>query len=32
VAGDDLPATHVVADRIVWLVDRDAAGDTTLPA
>jgi 6-phosphogluconolactonase len=32
VAGDDLPATRVVADRIVWLVDRDAAGDTTLPA
>ncbi len=32
VAGDDLPATHVVADRIVWLVDGDAAGDTALPA
>jgi 6-phosphogluconolactonase len=31
VAGDDLPATHVVADRIVWLVDADAAGDTPLP-
>ncbi len=32
VAGDDLPATRVVADRIVWLVDRDAVGDTALPA
>ncbi len=31
VAGDDLPATHVVADRILWLVDREAAGDTPLP-
>ena len=31
VAGDDLPATHVVADRILWLVDRDAVGDTPLP-
>ena len=32
VNGDDLPATHVVADRILWLVDREAAGDTPLPA
>jgi 6-phosphogluconolactonase len=32
VAGDDLPATHIAADRIVWLVDRDAVGDTPLPA
>jgi 6-phosphogluconolactonase len=32
VAGDDLPASRVVADRIVWLVDQDAAGDTPLPA
>ncbi len=32
VAGKDLPAAHVAADRIVWLVDRDAAGDTPLPA
>ena len=27
-AGADLPATRVVADRIVWLVDEDAVGDT----
>ncbi len=32
VGGADLPATHVVADRIVWLVDQDAVGDTALPA
>jgi len=33
VAGDDgLPATRVDAERIMWLVDRDAAGDTALPA
>lgn len=33
VAGDeDLPATRLAADRIVWLVDGDAAGDTILPA
>ena len=31
VAGDDLPATRVTADRIVWLVDADAAGDTPPP-
>ncbi len=31
VAGADLPAAHVTADRIVWLVDDDAAGDTPLP-
>lgn len=32
VGGADLPATRVVADRIVWLVDEDAVGDTLLPA
>jgi 6-phosphogluconolactonase len=31
VAGDDLPAAHVVADRVLWLVDQDAVGDTPLP-
>jgi 6-phosphogluconolactonase len=32
VAGDDdLPASRVAADRVVWLVDEDAAGDTALP-
>jgi 6-phosphogluconolactonase len=31
VAGADLPAAQVTADRIVWLVDDDAAGDTPLP-
>lgn len=24
-AGEDLPAAHIAADRIVWLVDREAA-------
>jgi 6-phosphogluconolactonase len=32
VAGADLPATHVTADRIVWLVDEAAAGDTPIPS
>ena len=33
VAGDEgLPATRVDAERIVWLVDPAAAGDTALPA
>jgi len=32
VAGADLPATHLAADRIIWLVDQDAAGDTPLPS
>jgi 6-phosphogluconolactonase len=32
VAGADLPATHVTADRILWLVDEDAVGDTALPS
>ena len=27
-AGADLPAGRVTADRIVWLVDQDAVGDT----
>jgi len=31
VSGSDLPAARVTADRIVWLVDGDAAGDTPLP-
>jgi 6-phosphogluconolactonase len=26
-AGDDLPACHIRADQVLWLVDRDAAGD-----
>ncbi|CAN5205233.1 6-phosphogluconolactonase [soil metagenome] len=25
--GDDLPATHIKAERVVWLADPDAAGD-----
>ena len=25
-AGDDLPAAHVTADRVLWLVDPAAAG------
>ncbi len=32
VAGADLPAGRVTADRIVWLVDQDAVGDTELPS
>jgi 6-phosphogluconolactonase len=32
VAGADLPAGRVTAERVVWLVDADAAGDTPLPA
>ncbi len=32
VAGADLPATRVTADRIVWLVDEDAADGTPLPS
>jgi len=32
VAGADLPASHVTAHRVVWLVDRDAVGDTELPS
>jgi 6-phosphogluconolactonase len=32
VAGADLPAAQVTADRIVWLVDADAAGDTVFSA
>jgi 6-phosphogluconolactonase len=31
VAGEDLPASRVTADEVVWLVDGDAAGDTVLP-
>ncbi len=31
VASADLPATHVTADRILWLVDADAAGDLPVP-
>ena len=31
VAGADLPAARVTADRIVWLVDQDAVGDTDVP-
>jgi 6-phosphogluconolactonase len=27
VDGTDLPAAHVTADRVIWLVDRDAAPD-----
>jgi 6-phosphogluconolactonase len=26
-AGDDLPACNIRADQVLWLVDRDAAGD-----
>ena len=29
-AGADLPAARVTADRVVWLVDADAAGDIDL--
>jgi 6-phosphogluconolactonase len=32
VAGADLPAARVSADRILWLVDEAAAGDTPLPS
>ncbi len=32
VAGEDLPASRVRADEIIWLVDADAAGRTPLPA
>ena len=32
VGGADLPASRVVADRVVWLVDQDAAGDAALPS
>lgn len=32
VAGADVPAGRVTADRIVWLVDQDAVGDTALPS
>ena len=31
-AGADLPATRVTADRVLWLVDSAAAGDTPLPS
>jgi 6-phosphogluconolactonase len=31
VAGDDLPATRVSAEEVVWLVDPDAAGDVVVP-
>ena len=31
VAGEDLPATRVTADEVLWLIDADAAGDTELP-
>lgn len=31
VAGADLPASRVAAERVVWLVDADVAGDTQLP-
>lgn len=31
-SGADLPAARVSADRVVWLVDKDAAGDTPLPS
>jgi 6-phosphogluconolactonase len=30
VAGADLPGGRVTAERVVWLVDADAAGDTVL--
>jgi 6-phosphogluconolactonase len=26
-AGEDLPATHIQADRVLWIVDPEAAGD-----
>ena len=26
-AGEDVPAVHIRADRVVWLVDPAAAGD-----
>ncbi len=32
VAGADLPAARVTAERVVWLVDADAIGDTPLPS
>jgi 6-phosphogluconolactonase len=32
VAGADLPGGRVTAERVVWLVDADAAGDTVLPS
>ncbi len=31
VAGEDLPAARVTAERVVWLVDAAAAGTTPLP-
>jgi 6-phosphogluconolactonase len=31
VAGDDLPATRVTAEQVLWLVDPAAVGDTRLP-
>ncbi len=31
VAGEDLPAARVTAERVVWLVDDAAAGTTPLP-
>jgi 6-phosphogluconolactonase len=31
VAGDDLPAARATADRVLWLVDPAALGDTALP-
>jgi 6-phosphogluconolactonase len=31
IAGADLPASHVDADRVVWLVDAEALGDSPLP-
>jgi 6-phosphogluconolactonase len=32
VEGADFPAARVTAERVVWLVDADAVGDTPLPA
>ena len=31
IAGDDVPAARVTAEEVVWLVDAEAVGDTTLP-
>jgi 6-phosphogluconolactonase len=31
VAGANLPASRVVADEVLWLVDADVVGDTVLP-
>jgi 6-phosphogluconolactonase len=31
-AGEDLPASRVTADQVVWLVDQAAVGDAQLPS